>query len=196
MSRNEKYMNLYRRFEATLKKAGFQSVKDYETSLENDHFKQEQIRICRLIRNYIEHESASFVEASDNMMSFLEKEIVVFDEAETPVKKKMIPVKYAIRDTDLIVVAADFMIKRKQDIIPIFNKDDFAIGTLSYEDIVKLLAAGDFTKARKVSVAQAAHKFGFVKEDVPMKAVRLMIEGHQKVHLVLNDSKKVVGWIV
>ena len=113
-SKNEKYMNLYRRFEAVLRKSGFQSVKDYESSLENNHFKQEQVKICRLIRNYIEHESATFVEATDNMISFLENETVSFDESELPVKKKMIPVKYAIRDTDLIVVAADFMTKRKQ----------------------------------------------------------------------------------
>jgi predicted transcriptional regulator len=195
-SKNEKYMNLYRRFEAVLKKSGFASVKDYEISLENDHTKQEQVRICRLIRNYIEHESATFVEASDNMMAFIEKEVVAFDESEMPVKKKMIPVKYAIRDTDLLVVAADFMTKRNQSIIPVFNKDDFAIGTLSYEDIVRLLAAGDFSKAKKVSVAQVAHKFGFLKEGSPMNKVAPLLKEHDKVYLVLNDTKKVIGWIV
>ena len=195
MKNNEKFMSLYRRFEAILKSKGFQSVKDYENSLESDHCKQEQIKICRLIRNFIEHESQSFVEASDNMLLFIEKEISAFDESEIPVKRKMISTKFAIRESDLIVVAADFMLKRKQSIIPVFNQDDYATGVISYEDIVKMIAAGDFTKAKKVTAAQSTYKFGFVKEDTPMRVVQTMIKENPKVYLVLNDSKKVVGWI-
>ena len=196
MSRNNKYMDLYRRFEAAVRGRGFGSVKEYEESLTNDQSKQSQIRICRMIRNYIEHENADFVEASDNMISFLEKETMELDENETPVKKKMITIKSAIRDTDLIVIAADFLTKKKANVIPIFDKNDFAIGVLSNADIVKYIASGDFTKAKKVSVVQTAHKFGFINESMPMKQVRPLLEGHKKVYLVLNDSKKVVGWIV
>ena len=196
MNRNAKYMELYRRLEGLVKTNGFASVRAYEESLSENHSKQEQIRICRMIRNYIEHESADFVEASDNMISFLEKELMELDENETPVRKKMIPVKNAIRDTDLLVIAADFMAKRKTHIIPIFDKSDFAVGALSDSDIVRYIASGDFTKAKKVSVVQAAHKFGFINESAPMRQVRPLLEGHKKVYLVLNDAKKVVGWIV
>lgn len=195
MNKNSKYIDLYNRFESAVKKSGFSSIKAYEESFADDQFKQEQIKICRLIRNYIEYESPSFVEASDNMMNFLEKEIMRLDEGDTPVKYKMIPIKYAIRDTDLIIVAADFMIKRKQSMIPVFNNDDFAIGAIEYKDIVKLLASGDFTKAKKVAIIQNNHKFGFVNEMTPMKQVLKIVEDHKKIYLVLNDSKKVVGWI-
>jgi predicted transcriptional regulator len=189
-------MELYRRFDASLKKVGFDSVKAYEESLTSDQYKQGQVRICRLIRNYIEHENADFVEASDAMISFLEKISSELDEEEVPVRKKMISVKYAIRESDLIVIASDFMTKRKATIIPIFDKTDFAVGTLSQADIVKCIASGDFTKAKKVSTIQSQHKFGFVKDWMSMKQVRPLIEGHNKVYLVLNDAKKVVGWIV
>jgi predicted transcriptional regulator len=196
MNKNTKYMELYRRFESAVRNNGFGSVKEYEDSFNDNPFKQGQLRICRMIRNYIEHESSCFVEASDNMITFLEKETIALDENEIPVKKKMISLRNAIRDTDLIVVAADFMTKSQSTIIPIFDKNDFAVGVLSNAEIVKYIASGDFTKAKKVSAVQASHKFGFIKEDAPMKQVRPMLDGHKKVYLILNDSKKVIGWIV
>ena len=196
MSKNMRYMDIYRRFEAAVKKSGFTSVRAYEESLKEDHFKQEQVRICRMVRNYIEHEIADFVEASENMINFIEKETIKLDESEMPVKEKMISVKNAIKDTDLLVVAADFMAKHNATIIPIFDKTDYAVGVLSNSDIVKYIASGDFTKAKKVSAVQAAYKFGFLHESMPMKQVGQLIADHNKVYLVLNDSKKVVGWIV
>lgn len=197
MSKNSKFMDIYRRFEAAIKASGkYATVKEYEDSFTNDTVKQGQIRICRMIRNYIEHENASFVEASDSMIAFLEKETCELDENELPVKKKMVSVRNAIRETDLVIIASDFMTKKKQHIIPVFNKDDFATGVISYEAIVKMVASGDFTKAKKVSLIAEQHKFGFFKETEPMKNVRPLLEGHKKVYLILNDSKKVVGWII
>lgn len=192
---NNKYMDIYRRFEAAVRGKGFGSVKEYEESIE-DQFRQGQIRICRMIRNYIEHENADFVEASENMMVFLEKEAMELDEQETPVKKKMLSIRSAIRETDLLIIAADFLSKKKANIIPIFDKNDFAIGAISNADIVKYIASGDFTKAKKVSAVLTAHKFGFINESTPMRQVRPLLEGHNRVYLILNDSKKVIGWIV
>jgi predicted transcriptional regulator len=195
MSRNNKFIDAYRNFESAVKNNNYGSVKEYEESLADNQYKREQVRICRLIRNYIEYENAGFVEATDNMIGFLEKETMCLDENEIPVKKKMIPLKNAIRDSDLLVVAADFMTKRKADMIPVFDKSDFAVGVLSNADIVKYIASGDFTKARKVAAVQTDHKFGFLNESTPMKKVRPMIADHKKIYLVLSDSKKVVGWI-
>ena len=190
-------MDIYRRFESAIKSTGkYSSVKEYEESLSENSAKQGQIRMCRMIRNYVEHENASFVEASDSMISFLEKETCELDENEMPVKKKMLSIKNAIKETDLIVIASDFMTKKKQPLIPVFNKDDFATGVISYEAIVKMVASGDFTKAKKVSLIAEQHKFGFFKETEPMKNVRPLLEGHKKVYLILNDSKNVVGWII
>ena len=74
MSKNSKFMDIYRRFESAIKSTGkYSSVKEYEESLSENSAKQGQIRMCRMIRNYVEHENASFVEASDSMISFLEK---------------------------------------------------------------------------------------------------------------------------
>ena len=198
MKKNTQYLEIYRRFEAAVRKQGYGSVKEYEESLTDESLaaKQGQIRMCRMIRNYIEHENAAFVEASDRMIAFLEEETTKMDESETPVRKKMIALKYATRETDLIVVAADFMGKRNAEVIPIFDKNDFAIGVVGQSSIVKYIASGDFTKAKKVSAIVEPHKFGFIKEGTPMKQVHQLIGEHDKVYLVLNDSKKVVGWIV
>ena len=196
MTKNVKYLEMYRRFESVLKSQGlYFTVKDYEDSLENDKAKQNKIRMCRMIRNYLEHENQTFLEATDEMISFLEKEIIEMDEQEVPVKKKMISLKNSHKEGDLIVVVADNMLKKKYSMVPIFDSADYAKGVLTYEAIVKYVASGDFTKAKKAVAAMTPHKFGFVNENTAMKEVRKQLTG-QKVFLVLNDSRKVVGWII
>ena len=64
MNQNTKYMELYRKFESLIRTAGYESVKAYEDSLSEDSKKQGKIRMCRVIRNYIEHEDQAFVEAT------------------------------------------------------------------------------------------------------------------------------------
>lgn len=197
MNKNTKYLDTYRRMEAAIKASGkYSSVKEYEDSLEDDSERQGELRICRMMRNYMEHENITFLEASDQMIEFVENLAIEFNEENVPVKKKMIGIRNAIRDTDLIVVAADYMTKKKTSVIPIFNKDDFSVGILTYENIVKYIASGDFTKAKKVSAVVSKHKFGFINENVPINQVRQLLKGHNKVYLILNDNKKVVGWIV
>lgn len=198
MKRNTQYLEAYRRFEAVVRKCGYGSVKEYEESLTNEEQSAQQgkLRMCRLIRNYIEHENGAFVEASDQMIAFIEAEATKLDESETPIKKKMIALKYAIKDTDLIVVAADFITKRNAAVVPVFDKNDFAIGVVSQSGIVGYIASGDFTKAKKVTAILEQHKFGFINEHIPMRQVIPAIEKHDKVYLVLNDSKKVIGWII
>ena len=197
MTQNTKYLESYRRMEAAIKASGkFGSVKEYEDSLEPNGELQNKVRMCRMMRNYMEHENMVFLEATNQMIEFVEKIAIEFDEGNTPVKKKMISIKNAIKDTDLIVVAADYMTKKKMDMIPIFDKTDFSIGVLTYENIVKCIAAGDYTKSKKVSTIVVKHKFGFINENTPMSQVAPVIEKHDKVYLVLNDKKSVVGWII
>lgn len=71
MSQNTKYMELYRKFESLVRANGFESVKSYEDGL-SDTQKQGKIRICRVIRNFIEHENPSFIEVSTNMIDFIQ----------------------------------------------------------------------------------------------------------------------------
>lgn len=194
-TKNAKFMDLYRRLETAVKAKGYNSVKEYEESIINDQPKQGKMKICRTIRNYIEHENSAFVEASDNMIAFIEKEVGELDAKFLPVKKKMISIKYAIHESDLIVIAADFITKRKLSIIPVFDNNDFATGVISMSDVVKCVASGAFSKAKKVSMIQNTHKFGFLKEDTPMSEVMPLLENQNKIYLVLNDNKKVVGWI-
>lgn len=183
--------------EAAIKASGkFENVRDYEDSLENDKTKQASLRFCRMARNHIVHENADFFEVSDKMIEFVEDLSVEFNEENIPVKKKMFSMRNAIKDTDLLVVAADFMTKKKQHIIPVFDKTDYSIGVLTYENIVKYIAAGDFTKAKKVAAVTNKHKFGFIKDDTPMSKVRVLTEKHDRVYLILNDNKKIVGWII
>ena len=192
---NEKFIDAYRRFESALRKIE-QTVKQYEDSLTSDLEKQGKIRMCRLIRNYIEHENSAFVEASENMIDFLIDEATKFDESETPVKKNMIAVRYGVKETDLVVVAADFMTKRNVDLIPVFDDKEYATGVISRSDIVSYVAAGQYSKVKKVSAINRPHKFGFLNENAPMRQVRPLLEKHDKVYLVLNDSKRVIGWVV
>lgn len=194
MNLNTKFIDIYRRLEYLLLSLGYGGVKGYEDSLNEDRAKQGQLRICRTVRNYIEHESAVFVFASDKMIAFLESELSALDEGETPVKKKMIGINNAIHDDDLVVTAAAFMNKRKTEVIPVFDKNNFAVGLLTTQNIMQCLANGSYTKSRKVGAIKSTCKFSFITDSQPMKQVRPLLDG-KTVFLVLNSDKKVIGWI-
>ena len=68
---NEKFLEAYKRLENELRDEGI-SVLDYENSLE-DKVVQEQLKLCRICRNYMAHNDMKFIIATKNMISFLEK---------------------------------------------------------------------------------------------------------------------------
>ena len=193
MNKNTKYMELYRKFKSLIRTAGYESVKAYEDSLSEDSKKQGKVRMCRVIRNYIEHEDQAFVEATPEMINFIQGEIYLIDEQELPVKKKMM--KTFIAENDPIMVAAAFMEKHKLSIIPVMNDKGFVSSAISAMSIMKIIASGDYSKTKKVNAIQSKYKFSFINENDSIKSIRPYLNG-TRIYLVLNDNKKIVGWLI
>ena len=193
MNQNTKYMELYRKFESLIRTAGYESVKAYEDSLSEDSKKQGKVRMCRVIRNYIEHEDQAFIEATTEMINFIQGEIYLIDEQELLVKKRMM--KTFIAENDPIMVAAAFMEKTKLNIIPVMNDKGFVSSAISAMNIMKIIASGDYSKTKKVNAIQSKYKFSFINENDSIKSIRPYLNG-TRIYLVLNDNKKIVGWLI
>lgn len=189
-------MEAYRNFEVVLKKQNM-TPKDYEDSIaENNAEKAAKIRLCRTVRNYLTHENTVFVTASQPMIDLLVQETANLDIAELPVKKKMVKLTDSIHDTDLITSALSFMLRKKLTKAPVFNEENYAIGTFSFTDLATLVAGGNFTKAKKVSSASSAVKFNFLAETTPMSEVKTMLDQKpEEIFLIISAKSKIVGWI-
>ena len=196
MTINQIFMEAYRNFEIVLKKQNM-TPKDYEDNLTNTNpEKSAKIRICRTVRNYLTHENTIFVTASQPMIDLLAQETALLDSAETPVKKKMVKLTDSIHDTDLITSALSFMLRKKLTKVPVFNEENYAIGTFSFVDLATLVSAGNFTKAKKVSSACVSVKFNFIAETMPMSEVYTLTEQKpEEIFLVVNAKSKIVGWV-
>ena len=196
MTINQMFMEAYRNFEVVLKKHNM-TPKDYEDSFADKNAdKAAKIRLCRTIRNYLTHENTIFVTASQPMIDFLVQETANLDTAELPVKKKMVKLTDSIHDTDLITSALSFMLRKKLTKAPVFNEENYAIGTFSFTNLATLVSAGNFTKAKKVSAANSTVKFNFVSETTPMSEVRTLVESKpEEIFLIINAKSKIVGWI-
>ena len=194
--KNETFLDVYKKFEVAIRGKYNCTIKEYEDSLTDDGCRQEKIRIARLIRNYLSHQDMKFVEATQDMINFIQEELILIDENEMPVKKKMFSVRTTPKENELLTTTCDWMSKKKISATPIFNDKDFAIGVLTQNDIVKFIASGNFNKTKKTGVVVTPYKFKFLSETTPMKTVYPMIEKHDQIYLILSQSNKVIGWIL
>lgn len=190
------FMEAYRNFEGVLKKQNM-IPKDYEDLLtEKTPEKAAKIRLCRTVRNYLTHENTVFVTASQAMIDLIVQETALLDTAEMPVKKKMVKLTDSVHENDLITSALSFMLRKKLTKAPVFNEENYAIGTFSFTDLATLVAGGNFTKAKKVSSASTAVKFNFISETTPMSEVRTMVEHKpEEIFLIISSKNKIIGWI-
>lgn len=196
MTINQMFMEAYRNFEVVLKKQNI-TPKDYEDSIADSNAeKAAKIRLCRTVRNYLTHENTVFVTASQPMIDMLVQETALLDTAEMPVKKKMVKLTDSIHDSDLITSALSFMLRKKLTKVPVFNDENYAIGTFSFTDLATIVAAGNFTKAKKIAAANSTVKFNFIAENAPMSEVRTIVDNKpDEIFLIINAKSKVVGWI-
>ena len=194
--RNETFLDVYKKFEAAIRTIYNCTVKEYEDSLCNDSLKQEKIRMSRMMMNYLSHQDMKFVEATQDMVDFIQEELIKLDEGELPVKKKMISIRTTPKETELLTTTCDWMSKKKVIATPVFNEKDFAVGVVTQNDIVKFVASGNFNKTKKTNVIVTAYKFKFLSETMPMKTVYPLIEKHDQIYLILSQANKVIGWIL
>lgn len=193
--RNDTFLDIYKKFELAVRNTYNCTIKEYEDTI-TDNIKQEKIRISRLIRNYLSHQDMKFIEVTQEMIDFIQKELIALDEGEIPVCKKMFSIKNSPKENDLLTTTCNWMSKKKINASPVFNEKDFATGVVTQNEILKLVASGNFNKTKKTLIVTASYKFKFLSDTTPMKKVLPLIEAHNQIYLILNQSNKVVGWIL
>lgn len=137
MTKQEKFLNLYKDYETLVRSAG-QDPKLLEDTM--DEVRGGRMRQCRLFRNYMSHNNDNgFLEPTDAMMKFLESEVLDWKMRGDVVKKHLKSAAQSIcspKDKCSDVLAK--MSKLKTDVL-IVSDDGFY--TVSLWDVLNLFLA-------------------------------------------------------
>lgn len=108
---------------------------DYEQQMEISDNKKMQI--CRIVRNFLQHEKGTFIEPSKEMVAFISKKTDLIMAKVECVKDRTYEAE-TVKEEESFVIAAK-KIKEKAPYIPVVDKDDICIGLLTAESIRKAL---------------------------------------------------------
>ena len=173
---NDKFLQAYKELETELKYIG-QSVLDYENSLSDTDDNKEKIKLCRIVRNYISHNSDNFAGTTNEMIKFLNsltskinklsktaKDIMVkpnFIKPNEPIKNILPLIKKPIvvldKDKFICVVKKDYLLDliaagEKKFIVPKKNEYRFISPKEHIEDLSgEYIVTQDGTNKGKVT---------------------------------------------
>ena len=153
MNLTDKFLDAYKELEAELKYSN-QSVLDYENSLNGTT--QEQLKVCRIMRNYMSHNDTNFLTPSDAQIKFLNGITLEIRKKAHCVKdemKKVIPVKETEQLKNMLA-SID-----KYPIVPIATKT--GIYLLDKDTFVHLLAKGE----KKAVIPARLPKYKYVDKN-------------------------------
>lgn len=142
MAKTADFIYAFTKLETALKEQYNQTVLQFETGLqETDADMAEKLKVCRILRNYVSHHSDSikFVSVSDEQVAFLEDlaNRVNGIPALKDCYQRLAPITQNTSREDLMKTLA----KSKFGIVPVTDLSGFPIGSLSWEDAVKLFNA-------------------------------------------------------
>lgn len=83
---NTQFLDAYRALDTELKYDD-KSILDYENTLVG--LEQEQLKVCRIMRNYMAHNDTTFITASKDQIKFLEKLVLEIRKSSSTVKDFM-----------------------------------------------------------------------------------------------------------
>lgn len=193
MTDQERYLDLFRTYETSVRNKGFESAKEYEDSI-TDVDVQDKLRFCRVVRNYLAHgkDAGKFASPTADMTKFIEDTVYALDEGEIPVGKKMIPFAKCISESNTVADALTFMQKSKASIIPVFAKDGKVKGLFSYEDFARFFTANDvkISKTTKLSALPIKVTKGKVVELDRKEKVRTAFSYYQDGKVVIVTENK------
>lgn len=142
---DRKFMDAWRALEQTLKNDGL-TVQQFEQDLESRSRPDDasRLRICRQIRNFIVHDGAGFVFASDEMAGFVEAIDYEVQRAHGIVKDYMVSTaRYgALKPDDLITAAGTLVLAKKHGDILVLSDANMLLGVFGPRAMSMALADG------------------------------------------------------
>lgn len=173
-------------------------VREYEESLSEED--SQKIRLCRILRNYIQHNAdyEKIIAISPGLQSYLNSVVDDLHKKNGILKDHMTSAsKYGfINESDTIVDAAALLSKKNRWSSVVLDKNGEYIGTLNKGIICDYLGEGTITKATKVSKIShilEQEPVVFFNQTTTMDEVNKVYEKEKPITLVVNNSNKIVG---
>ncbi len=182
------YLEKYKKLEGLLKQSqGFpNSIFELETSYNNSK-EGEKLKLCRLVRNYLQHNVDVFIEPTSEMIDFLDEEIFKLESKFLRVKDQYTRAK-AISE-DLTFKEAILLLNTK-NFLPVVSKDNLVIGIFDDTVIRKSIKNNKLNNKIKTNKDLLAGVLPFVSMNDNIKDIQ---RGSYIVTLNGNKSEKYKG---
>ena len=182
------YLEKYKKLEELLKQSqeNPDSIFELETSYNNSK-EGEKLKLCRLVRNYLQHNTDVFIEPTEEMIKFLDSEIFEIGSKFLRVKDQYTRAK-AISE-DLTFKEAILLLNTK-NFLPVVNKDNLVIGTFNDAVIRKSIKNNKLNNKIKTNKDLLDGVLPFVSMNDSIKDIQ---SGSYIVTLNGNKSEKYKG---
>lgn len=164
----DKFLESYKEYESVLRE---QNIDTKEFEEQSDDVTANRLRICRMMRNYLSHNSdAGFLVVSERQVKFLEKLTMDLRMGQDVVKKHLKSVKTGtctLKDKCTDVLAR--MNKLKVTEFPVYDVESKIFGTVSIYDIGNLVLE---SRTKKVSdIKKFGRDYAIVTPDMKIEDV-------------------------
>ena len=172
MNLNDKFLTAYKQLEAELK-CDEKTVLDYEATLQG--VVAEQLKSCRIMRNYMAHNDLEFLNATNNQIKFLNEQIANIRKTAQLVKNatKKIPLT---KETELLKNIA--VTVQKYGVAPIqTTKGIYLVNS-------DIIVANYVSANKKLSIPTKIPKYQYISPTVRLSEV----DNQTKIYIVTNDG--------
>ena len=172
MNLNDKFLTAYKQLEAELK-CDEKTVLDYEATLQG--VVAEQLKSCRIMRNYMAHNDLEFLNATNNQIKFLNEQIANIRKTAQLVKNatKKIPLA---KETELLKNIA--VTVQKYGVAPIqTTKGIYLVNS-------DIIVANYVSANKKLSIPTKIPKYQYISPTVRLSEV----DNQTKIYIVTNDG--------
>ncbi|MBR0417884.1 MAG: hypothetical protein IJI66_01800 [Erysipelotrichaceae bacterium] len=136
----ENFLNEYKTLELNVKDLVGLNVFEYENTLVTDD--REKLKLCRIIRNYLQHhvDSDEFISISKGMVDFLHDLNIEFEKEHKHVTDRMKKIKAVGKDSTLQEAA---LLLTKHEYIPILDEAKKVIAVLDKNMLTEFISSGN-----------------------------------------------------
>ena len=167
-----KFIQQYNDFEKIISASNAvqaRTVLEFEESLTlKDAEANQKLKVCRIVRNYIQHNDVNFVEPSKEMIDFianLSDYVRSLEMSADDVLKKLTPLTLS----DTITDAAKKLSRNK--LMPVVDKRKVCIGIVTDETIRAAVSKGTRPSSKLSNIESLIKSATIISKDIPVKNI-------------------------
>ncbi len=171
------FLKSYKKLEEVLTKEG-KTIYEFEQEL--DQTAGKKLQLCRLTRNFLQHENDIFITPTVEMISFIDAQVLSLESKYLHVKDKMTR-QTALLWTEKMKDAAAKLPKKITG-IPVIDPDKNFFGLLVPESVITSISEGKFGKSLKSQLEYLIKPNGILKPDMLLENI------HSGIYVVTSDG--------